>query len=270
MSTPVSHVRQTYQPPPPPLRAKKIVYPDSDGEPMAENTIQYRLLVTIKEGLEGLFRERPDVFVAGDLFWYPVEGRRDIRYAPDVLVVFGRPKGDRGSYQQWLEGGIAPQVVFEIWSPGNKAWEKRKKFRFYEDYGVEEYYTYDPDRGLLKGWLREAGWLTPIVEMAGWISPRLGVRFEIEDDDLALYRRDGTRFETPLELLERAEAEARRAKAETKRADAAAKRADAAAKRADAAAKRAVAVAKRADAERAAKEAAWAKLRALGIDPETL
>ena len=38
-----------------------------------------------------------------------------------AMVVFGRPKGYRGSYRQWEEGGIAPQVVFEILSPGNRA-----------------------------------------------------------------------------------------------------------------------------------------------------
>ena len=32
-----------------------------------------------------------DVFVAGDLFWYPVRGNPRIVTAPDGLVVFGRP-----------------------------------------------------------------------------------------------------------------------------------------------------------------------------------
>ena len=63
------------------------------------------------------------MFVAGDLLWYPVEGKPSIRTAPDVMVVFGRPKGDRGSYKQWEEDGIAPQVVFEVLSPGNRAGE---------------------------------------------------------------------------------------------------------------------------------------------------
>ncbi|MCL1468412.1 hypothetical protein [Argonema galeatum] len=52
--------------------------------------------------------------------WYPVEGNNTIRPAPDVMVVFARPKGespsktlcDRGSYQQWRENNIPPQVVF--------------------------------------------------------------------------------------------------------------------------------------------------------------
>ena len=57
-----------------------IVYPDSDGEPMAENTLQYEWIVTIKGNLDILFADRPDVFVAGDLLWYPVEGEPKIAH----------------------------------------------------------------------------------------------------------------------------------------------------------------------------------------------
>ena len=62
---------------------------------------------------------------------------------------FGRPKGNRGSYKQWEEAGIAPQVVFEILSPGNRFHAMQQKFQFYEKHGVEEYYIYDPDDGAL-------------------------------------------------------------------------------------------------------------------------
>ena len=58
-------------------------------------------------------------FVAGDLLWYAQQGDPTERLAPDAMVVFGRPKGDRGSYKQWEEDGIAPQVVWEVLSPGN-------------------------------------------------------------------------------------------------------------------------------------------------------
>src|SRR5205809_3637619 len=102
----------------PPLPKTPVQYPESDGLPMAENTKQFRWIVTIEGGVDALFREDPNVFVAGDLLWYPVEGNNTIRTAPDVLVAFGRPKGDRGSYLQWLEDNIAPQVVFEVLSPG--------------------------------------------------------------------------------------------------------------------------------------------------------
>lgn len=178
----------------------ELIYPESDGQPMADNTKQFRWIVTIKEGLELLFKDNSNVFVAGDLLWYPVEGNNVTRAAPDAMVVFGRPKGDRGSYQQWKEGNISPQVVFEVRSPGNTQTEMDKKLVFYDRYGVEEYYLYDPDKGDLSGWLRRDNRLDVIEPMSGWVSPRLAVRFELVGIELELYRPDGERFATYLEL----------------------------------------------------------------------
>ena len=191
--------------------ALREVYPESDGQPMADNTKQFDWIMTIKGGLEALFREDPLVFVAGDLLWYPVEGRPEVRVAPDALVVFGRPKGHRGAYLQFREEGVAPQVVFEVLSPGNTIPEMVRKHRFYDEYGVEEYYVYDPDRGTLDGWQRREGKLADIEEMRGWVSPRLGVRFDLEGDELRLYRPDGERFSTYLELVAQREQERQRA-----------------------------------------------------------
>lgn len=176
-----------------------IVYPDSDGQPMADNTKQFRCITTIQGGLDALFKNHTDVFVAGDLLWYPVEGDNKTRLAPDVMVVFGRPKGDRGSYQQWRENNIPPQVVFEVLSPGNRLGEMLKKLRFYERYGVEEYYMYDPDNNDLAGWLRSGTELNDIESVLGWVSPRLGIRFEL-GSELEIYRPDGQKFLTYVEL----------------------------------------------------------------------
>lgn len=193
-------------------RKEQVVYPESDGKPMADNTKQFRWIVTLEGGFEALFRDREDVFVAGDLFWYPVEGRPDIRMAPDVTIVFGRPKGDRGPYKQWEEEAIAPQVVFVVLSPSNSLLEMAKKLEFYDRYGVEEYYLYDPDTGDFTGWIRgEDGRLHVIGPIEGWTSPRLGVRFEKENGDLRIIRPDGQRFLTYLELQQQAEQERQRA-----------------------------------------------------------
>jgi Uma2 family endonuclease len=193
----------------------KVIYPDSDGEPMSDNTKQFRWIVIIKENLELLFAEQDDVFVAGDLLWYPVEGSNTIRQAPDAMVVFGRPKGDRGSYKQWEEGNIAPQVVFEVLSPGNRLGKMAKKLKFYDRYGVEEYYVYDPDDVELIGWLRNGDKLEIIDEMAGWVSPRLAIRFELTPETLEIYRPDGKRFVSYVEIAQQAElAEQRAAQAE--------------------------------------------------------
>ena len=178
----------------------ELVYPESDGQPIADNTKQFRWIVTIKEGLEWLFQDDANVFVAGDLLWYPVEGDNVTRVAPDAMVVFGRPKGDRGSYQQWKEGNITPQVVFEVRSPGNSQTEMDKKLVFYDRHKVEEYYLYDPDKGDLSGWLRSGDRLDVIESMIGWVSPRLGVRFEMSGIELQLFRPDGERFATYTEL----------------------------------------------------------------------
>jgi Uma2 family endonuclease len=204
-----------------------VIYPDSDGQPMSDNTLQFSWIVKIKENLEILFAENPDIFVAGDLLWYPVEGSNTIKRAPDAMVVFGRPKGYRGSYMQWNEDNIAPQVVFEILSPGNRLAEMTAKFEFYNLHGVEEYYIYDPDRVDFTGWLRQNGTLQGIGNIAGWISPRLGVRFEL-GEELEIYTPSNKLFLSPLELAQRAdclELEITQAKLETQqerdRADAA-------------------------------------------------
>lgn len=185
-----------------------VVYPDSDGKPMSDNTLQFQWIVTIKENLDALL---PDDFVAGDLLWYPVEGNPKIRQAPDVLVAIGRPKGYRGSYQQWRENGVAPRVVFEILSPGNTALEMARKQSFYERYGVEEFYIYDPDSNELAGWIRTGALLDEVEEMNGWTSPGLGIRFELDSETLRIIAPDGSEFQTFSEVARRAKVAERRA-----------------------------------------------------------
>jgi hypothetical protein len=142
-----------------------------------------------------LFREVSDVFVATDLFWYAVEGHPEIRTAPDVFVAFGRPKGDRGSYRQWEEGGAPVTVAFEVLSPGNTVPEMADKFAFYEDYGVEEYYLlYDPDANRLQAFVRRGEALVRVRQVAGFVSPRLGIRFDLSGSEMAVFYPNGERF----------------------------------------------------------------------------
>jgi hypothetical protein len=127
------------------------------------------------------------------------------------MVVFGRPKGRRGSYLQWQEDGIAPQVVFEVLSPGNTLTEMLEKLEFYERYGVEEYYIYNPDAPDLAGMLREGDKLRVHSPMDGWSSPRLGIRFDMSGEELRIFAPDGQLFVSFSELKRQREKAEQRA-----------------------------------------------------------
>lgn len=194
---------------------KPVVYPESDGLPLSDNTKQFRWIMTIEGGLDAQFADDPNVFVAGNLLWYPIEGDNKARCAPDIFVAFGRPKGDRGSYQQWLEGNVAPQVTFEIVSPSNSAGILTEKFNFYDRHAVEEYYLYDPEVNELDGWLRKKRRLTKIPIMDGWVSPLLGIRFDMSAEEFRVFGKNGEQFvATPEAIRQRDEANLARREAE--------------------------------------------------------
>jgi len=267
----------------------EVVYPDSDGQPMADNTEQFEWIVRLQGNLDWI---RPDDFVGGDLLWYPVQGHPEIRVAPDTLVAPGRPKGYRGSYIQHREGGVPPKVVFEVLSPGNTPREMARKAVFYQQYGVDEFIIIDPEAQDGTAFVRsEGGRFEPTDTLDGWTSPFLGIRFQREDGRLVVYRPDGTPFKNLAEveaeaaeakrLAAEAEAQAKRAahkaaEAEEKAAEAEEKAAEAEEKAAEAEEKAAEAEEKAAEAEeKAAAERAKAqrlaeKLRALGIDPDAV
>lgn len=132
------------------------------------------------------------------------------------MVVLGRPKSDllqaaalryRKSYRQWLEDNIVPQVVFEVRSESDTQTKMDKKLVFYNRYGVEEYYLYDPQDRDLSGWLRTEGLLDVIEPMLGWVSPRLGLRFELGEQGLELYAPNGEKFVDYVELYQQREQE---------------------------------------------------------------
>jgi len=235
----------------------RVFYPETDGKPIAENTQQFKWIEVFKGGLDALLAENPAVFVAADLLWYPSEGTPHRCVAPDVMVVFGRPKGDRGSYLQWREEGVTPQVVVEILSPSNTPEEMEAKLGFYSRYGVQEYFEYSPSAHVFRAWTREGETLTPVENAIGWTSPILGIRFERNaEGELLIVRPDGRVFATYVELnRQREEADRLRLIAEEQR-EAAEEQREAAEHERDEARQR---------AERLA-----ARLREMGIDPDTL
>ncbi len=207
-----------------PVPASTMVYPERDGKPMADNTKQARWIMVLHGNLCALVHDRADVFVAADNLWYPREGFPDLRQAPDVYVVFGRPKGDRPSYRQWEEDNVPLTVVFEVLSPSNTVWEMADKFAFYDEHGVEEYYIYDPDNNRLQAYTRGVETLVRVPRPNGFVSPRLGIRFDLSGPEMVIYHPNGRPFLTFEELeAERLREQDARQKAE-QRADMAERR----------------------------------------------
>ena len=90
-----------------------IVYPYSDGQPMAESDFQRIPLTYAVDSLSSYFQDRLDVYVSGNMFIYYEEGNPKAVVAPDVFVAIGVDKKDRWSSKSWQEPK-GPDFVLEV------------------------------------------------------------------------------------------------------------------------------------------------------------
>lgn len=120
-----------------------IIYPESDGKPMAETDVHRDAMIATITTLTEFFRERSDVYVAGNLLLYYEEGNPSASVAPDAFVVFGVPKRQRRTYKLWEEGQ-APAVVVEVTSRSTRLEDLGTKRALYKSLGVREYFLFDP------------------------------------------------------------------------------------------------------------------------------
>jgi Uma2 family endonuclease len=120
-----------------------MVYPSSDGLPMAETDFQRRPLMYAVDALDVYFQDREDIYVSGNLFIYYEEGNPKAVVAPDVFVVIGTGKYDRSSYFLWREPK-GPDFVIEITSRSTRSEDQGPKRGTYAFLGVAEYWQYDP------------------------------------------------------------------------------------------------------------------------------
>ena len=123
--------------------AATVEYPSGDGQPMAENDWQLLAIINSVSALHYHYRDRPDVYVSGDLFIYYEEGNPRARVAPDVFVAFGVPNHKRPIYKLWEEGAV-PAFVMEVASVSTWREDDGRKAKLYERLGVPEYWQYDP------------------------------------------------------------------------------------------------------------------------------
>ena len=131
------------------LAPARVDYPSSDGQPIAETDHQRTPLTYAVEALRHHFRDRPDVYVSGNLFIYYEEGKPHAAVAPDVFVVLGADRADRSTYRLWEEPK-APDFVLEITSRSTRREDQVNKRELYRSLGVREYWQFDPTNDYLK------------------------------------------------------------------------------------------------------------------------
>ena len=89
-----------------------VVYPTSDGQPMAETEIHGACMMYAASALRWWFKKhgRDDVYVGSNNFLYYERGNRQAVVAPDVYVVVGAPAGLRDTYLLWNEPKVPAPV----------------------------------------------------------------------------------------------------------------------------------------------------------------
>ena len=126
------------------VAAPTVVYPESDGEPMAETPKHQQVMIDCMDILRRRFREVPDVYIAGNMFLYYEEGNPRKNISPDVFMVRGLPKKDLRVYKTW-EQPPTLDFVLEVASPSTFENDfTAKKALYAKVLRVKEYYIYDP------------------------------------------------------------------------------------------------------------------------------
>lgn len=175
----------------------KIVYPESDGEPMAETDLHIQLILDLRFVLREFFRNAERIYVGSNLLLYYVEGDPTKSVAPDLFVVRGVGKHDRRTYQLWEEGQ-APNVVIEISSRKTKDDDLKWKKQLYGWLGVREYFIFDPEYKLkpaLRAYRLHNGQFVEEAVISGRVkSEELGLELVNTGKTLRLYEAQSNSF----------------------------------------------------------------------------
>lgn len=164
-----------------------VVYPSSDGEPLAETSVHIDAIINAVIILRN-YLEGQQAIVLADQFLYYVQGFPKFRVAPDVMVVFNVQPGARDNYKVWEEAQV-PSVIFEMTSAGTKDRDEVVKKDLYEGLNVPEYWQFDPKGEWipekLRGYRLQDGVYVPITD--GRSEP-LGLRLEVDELLISFYQ----------------------------------------------------------------------------------
>lgn len=182
------------------LKSQPIIYPSSDGTPVAETFVHLYALLTTLEVLKQFLEGRQATVLANQYLYYAQNLPR-LRVAPDVMVILDVAPGGRDNYKVWEEGQV-PSVILEMTSTSTQEHDKGYKKTLYEQLQVSEYWLFDPKgewvEGQLQGYRLVGEVYEPITDSR---SEPLGIRLQVEGPLLGFYREDmGEKLLIPTEL----------------------------------------------------------------------
>jgi hypothetical protein len=185
----------------PTAQTTPIVYPSTDGEPVAETYDHLYAILTTLEVLKQYLAGRQATVLANQFLYY-AQGFPKVRTAPDVMVIFDVAPGGRDNYKTWEEGQV-PVVIFEMTFPSTQDQDKTFKKTLYEQLGVQEYWLFDPKgewiAEKLQGYRLREDTYTPITDSR---SEPLQLRLAVEGKLIGFYREDtGEKLLIPDELV---------------------------------------------------------------------
>jgi Uma2 family endonuclease len=219
-------------------------------EPEMESSLHYAQLALLVSCLEWLWRDAPDsdhspdFFIGANLTIYFSRQQlknKDFR-GPDFFLVKDTPNQPRPSWVVWEEDGRYPNVIVELLSESTAQVDRTIKKQLYQDrFRTPEYFWFSPSTLEFEGYRLLNGVYDAIESDAkGWRwSEQLQLFLGIEAQQLRYFTPEGELVPTPAEAAQQATAQAQQATAQAQQATAQAQR--------------------------------WAaKLRELGVDPDSL
>ena len=193
--------------------ARELPFEDDERLESPWHRAQINLLI---ECTHQHWRGRTDYFAGGNMFLY--YSARQIRQrdykGPDFFLV--TPTDGQRTRQAWIvweEDGQYPNLIIELLSPTTAAADLGSKKDLYErKFKTPEYFCYDPDTNLLRGWhLGERGY-APLApkpegrlwspELQAYLGPREGVYQTMRAVWLRFFTREGVLVPTAEERAE--------------------------------------------------------------------
>ena len=172
-------------------------YAYNDGAPLAQNDNQADQLFYAFPALKAFVRRRfSGAYAASDMFIYPTRGSSG--RAPDIFIAFGASDRDargrkRNSYKLF-EGEPVPSFVMEVLSGTTADKDLGKKRDAYAEWGVAEYWMFDPFGKRIPGCISAeqlgACGYEPIEPLPGtsvYPSGVLGLEMRAEDGNLRIH-----------------------------------------------------------------------------------